>query len=178
MKWNSFSHQGDIYDLSHLYPFYWHYTARAGKGHLARTYKFQVSFSMHCFTRKPLADEKIAADLWYVGPVEQRLFCFDRYELSHQLPEIIRSLGERPCWHTHHGNFFTIELTSQNGQKIEYEVYFDVTRATRKGWLNLVVESAYVRTEDHASTRPKKRKIRLDVIAHNKQTGKTIRAGQ
>ena len=62
---------------------------------------------------------------------------------------MIKSLGDRVCWHTHHGNYFTIELVTQEGEVIEYEVYFDVTRASRKGWLNLIVQTAYVRTEDY-----------------------------
>jgi len=118
---------------------------------------------------------KIAADLWYTGPKEARVFCFDRHKLSYELPSIIRSIDERVCWHTHHGNFFTIELLDSAGQTIEYEIYFNMTRATRKGWLNLVVESAYVRTEEYQTTRPIKRKIRLDVIAYNVQAKKEIK---
>lgn len=178
MKWLPFTHQGATYNLSHLDPFYWHYTTEAGERRPERIYKFQVAFSMHCFTRKLLRGEQIAADLWYDGPKERRVFCFDRYELSQQLPGIVQSMGDRPCWHTHHCNFFTIELTTREGAEIEYEVYFDVTRASRKGWLNLIVESAYVRTEDYATNRPRKRKIRLDVIAYNKQAGKKIRPGR
>lgn len=178
MKWQPFTYQGTVYDLSHLDPFEWCYTAAAGEKRPERTYKFHVTFSMHCFSRTPKGGEQIASDMWYEGPKEKRVFCFDRHELSHQLPEIIRGLGERVCWHTHHGNFFTIELTTEGGFEVEYEVYFDVTRATRRGWLNLIVESAYVRTDEYESTQPKKRKIRLDVIAHKKQRGKPIRPGR
>ena len=178
MKWNSFEYQGTTHDLSHLDPFEWHYTTEAGKNHPETTYKFHVTFSMHCFTRKPKDGEQIANDLWYQGPKEDRVFCFDRYELSQQLPGIIQDLGDRPCWHTHHGNYFTIEVITQGGQAVDYEVYFDVTRAARKGWLHLVVNSAYVRTAGYASTQPRKRKIRLRVIAHNTQKGKPINPGQ
>jgi len=178
MKWRPFTYQGTTYDLSQLDPFYWRYTAEAGEKRPERTYKFQVTFSMHCFTRKPKAGEHIPIDLWYQGPKEKRVFCFDRHELSQQLPEIIQGLGDRGCWHTHHGKYFTIKMLTKEGVEVEYEVYFDVTRATRKGWLNLVVESAYVRTEDYEPTQPKKRKIRLHVIAHNKQNGKRIRPGR
>ncbi len=134
---------------------------------------------MHCFTRNPLPDEVVDSDLWYEGPKEKRIFCFDRYMLSDQLPEIVKSISDRACWHTHHGNYFTIELVTQEGALIEYEVYFDVTKATRKGgWLNLTVQSAYVRTKDYETIRPKKRKIRFDVIANNTQQGKTIKPHQ
>ncbi len=176
MKWQPFAHKGCSYDLSHLDPFYWNYTAKAGEKRPERMYKFQVSFSMHCFTRDPFPDEQINEVLWYKELKEKRLFCFNRYGYSRQLPAIIKSMGERTCWHTHHDNFFTIELMSEQGRTIEYEVYFDVTKATRQGgWLNLVVQSAYERTDDYASLQPRKKKIRLDVIAYNKQSGKKIR---
>lgn len=178
MKWRPFTHQDVTYDLSHLDPFEWRYTAKASGKRPERTYKFHVTFSMHCFTRNPKDGEQITTDSWYEGPKEKRVFCFDRYELSHQLPEIIKSTGNRVCWHTHHGNFFTVELTTKEGEEVEYEVYFDVTRATRRGWLHLIVQSAYVRTEEYKSTRPRKRKIRLDVIAYNRQQGKPIKLGR
>jgi len=178
MKWRPFTHNGSIYDLSHLDPFEWHYTAGAGERRPERTYKFHVAFSMHCFTRRPRDGEQTEADMWYEGPREKRVFCFDRHELSYHLPEILRSIGGRICWHTHHGNFFTIELTTRQGQDVEYEVYFDVTKASRRGWLNLIVESAYIRTEEYGSSQPRKRKIRFDVIAYNRQMRQSIRPGR
>lgn len=176
MKWRPFTFQGTTYDLSHLDPFDWHYTTEATDKLTAIKYKFQVTFSMHCFSRKPLVNEQVTGNMWYPWPREQRIFCFDRYEFSKQLPDIIQDLGGRNCWHTHHGTFFTIEVTTKGVQKTEYEIYFDVTKATRKGnWLNLVIQSAYERTDAYASTRPKKRKIRLHVIARNKQQGREVR---
>jgi len=38
---------------------------------------------------------------------------------------------------------------------VEYEIYFDVTKASRKGWLNLILESAYERTDAYATTQPR-----------------------
>ncbi len=173
MEWEAFTYKGQIYDLSHLHPFEWHYTAPS-----ERLYKFHVTFSMHCFSCKKLPDEQVEQALWYAGPKEQHIFCFQRHELSNQLPSIVESLGDRACWHTNKGNYFTIELTTESGEDIEYEVYFDVTRASRRGWLNLVVQSAYVRTDSYASTRPKKRRIRISVIARNIQLRKKIRPGR
>lgn len=172
MKWNAFVYDGTQYDLSHLDSFEWAYFYEAGEKRPERTYKFHISFSMHCFTRKPKDNEEVDESLWYAGSKETRVFCFDRYELSSQLPEIVKSLGDRKCFQTNHGNFFTIELTTKSGEQVEYEVFFDVTRATRRGYLNLVVESAYIRTDDYQSIQPKKRKIRLDVIAYNTQLRK------
>lgn len=178
MRWQSFTHRGATYDLSHLDSFEWHYSIDASDKRPECTYKFHVSFSMHCFTRKHLGGEMIEDSLWYEGPKERRVFCFNRYALSRRLPAIVKNMGDRACWHTRHGNFFTIELTTMEGKDIEYEVYFDVTKATRKGWLNLIVQSAYERTEGYVTTQPKKRKIRLAVIAYNRQRGKKINPGR
>jgi len=177
MQWRPFEYDNEVYALDHLDSFEWKYTTEAGPKRPAREYKFHVTFSMHCFTRDPQQTEVINNDLWYEGPKENRLFCFDRYPLTHQLSDIVKGLATRPCWVTKHGNFFTIELIADNGEKIEYEVYFDVTKATRKGWLNLVVQSAYVRTAGYQSQRPIKRKIRLSVIAYNRLLGKPIKPG-
>ncbi len=177
MQWRPFHYENNLYALDHLNSFEWVYLAAAGAKRPEREYKFHVSFSMPCFTRDPLQSETINNDLWYSGPKENRLFCFDRYALTYQLPDIVRGMATRPCWVTRHDNFFTIEITAHDGRTVEYEIYFDVTRATRKGWLNLVVQSAYVRTEGYQSQQPKKRKIRLDVIAYNSLHNKPIRPG-
>nr|VFK15344.1 MAG: hypothetical protein BECKLFY1418C_GA0070996_101438 [Candidatus Kentron sp. LFY] len=176
-KWTAFTYQGTNYELSHLHPFEWSYVVEASENRLKRAYKFQVEFSMHCFTRRPRSDESVPEDLWYRDSVEERVFCFDRYQLSHRLPAIIKELGSRKCMHTSGKNsFLTTELITKKGKEIEYEVYFNVTRAHRGGgWLNITVKSAYERTQNHPSKKPKrKRRIRFDVIAYNRQLGKEI----
>ena len=182
MKWREFTHNNIIYDLSHIHPFDWSFTEEKTEKRQERTYKFHVTFSSHCFTRKPLRDEEIDPRLWYTWLInsrpEQRLFCFYRYGHSIGLPAIVEELNSRTCWHTSKGNFFTIELKDNDGKEVEYEVYFDVSRSNHRGWLNLVIQSAYVRTEDHASTQPKKKKIRLGVIAYNRQNNKPIKVSR
>lgn len=174
MKWAPFEYDGQVFDLSHLHPFDWRFLAPAGGKRPEREYKFCVIFSCHCFTKSNKGDGDIASQLFYDCEREHRIFCFDRYELSKQLPDIVRSLGDRRVYHTHHGNFFTVELVDEAGQVQEYEVYFKASRATRRGWLNLFVQSAYMRDSKHGSSQPKKRKIRLDVIAYNTLNKKPI----
>jgi hypothetical protein len=41
---------------------------------------------------------------------EVRLFDEQRYTHSLRLPEVIRAIGDRRCFHTGHDNFFTVEL--------------------------------------------------------------------
>ncbi|MDP5210981.1 hypothetical protein [Microbulbifer sp. 2205BS26-8] len=132
---------------------------------------------MHCFTHGPrkgwvLSDYDPA--LHYRDSRETRIFCFRRHELSLRLPDIARSLGTQPCYHTGHGNYFLIELVGKDGKKLEYEVYFQVN-CMQKGLLKLFIRSAFVRDEDRRQAQPKKRKISFFVIAHNTQIGKLIK---
>lgn len=175
MRWNKFEFKGKVYELSHLHPFTWYLTLGKEGVHPERKYRFNIEFSMHCFTKK-LIDNKAITDeaLFYSGPKETRLFCFERYELSKQLPEIINNIDKKPCWHTNHGHFFTIELQNQNGVKSDYEIYFDVHKSG-KGWLTLIVKSAYVRDEKYGTTQPKKRKIRFSVITRSRFENKKLR---
>ena len=175
MKWNDFTYSGTVYDLTHLHPFEHRYEHTLTGGQV-QVFKCHVIFSMHCFTRDLEDGDNYTAELIYPYDKDHRLFDFSRYELSKQLPDIIRSLNQRPCWHTNHNTFFTIEITDQDGQTKDYEIYFSVAKASRKGsWLNIYVHSAYVRDKEHGGSQPKKRKIRFIVIAHNKQKGKPIK---
>ncbi len=178
MKWNNFNY-GDVeYDLTHMHPFEWEYVAPAVPNkYPERAYNFHVVFSTHCFSRNPYVDENIDSGLYYSSPNEKRVFCFDRYEYSKDLPGIVRSFGERNCFHTHHNSFFTIELIGKDGEVLDYEVYFDVTRAKRKGnWFHLHIKSAYVRTTEYKTKQPRKRKIKFSTIAYNRLMNKPIKA--
>ena len=179
MKWQPFTYQGQEYDLSHVHPFDWEYTAPATEKRPERTYKLMVQFSLHTFTRGIELGEIVDPAIIFPDDKEERAFDFLRYTLSSQLPGIIQGLGERDCYHTHHGTFFTIEAVTPDGVASEYEVYFKLSRAERKGgWLNLYVQSAYVRDTSHGTTQPKKRKIGFQVIAYNSLHGKEIKAGR
>jgi hypothetical protein len=169
MEWINFNYQGEVYDLSHLNSFEWSFTAAEGDKRPERTYRLYVTFSSHCFTRNPQPGEQIAEDLLFHTKKESRVFCFDRHEYSFTLPDIVKCLDERQCWKTGKGNFFTAEFFDRSGKEIEYEVYFDVVKTGRKGWLNLIIQTAFCRTKGYESTQPKKRRIRLHVIAYNTQ---------
>lgn len=176
MKWNDFNYKGENYKLSHLHPFEWSFIAPKLEGtRPERVYNFHVHFSNHCFTRDPLPGEVVEDERLYYDPKEPRIFCFKRHEYSINLKYIVSSLDARVCWKTGKGNFFTAEFMGKSGEKTEYEVYFDVARSKRKGWLNMNIQSAFVRTKDYHSTQPTKRKISLHVIAYNKQIGKPIK---
>lgn len=175
MQWPPFRYGDKLYDLSHVYPFDWVYTAPATDKRPERSYHIAVQFSLHTFTRGFSTYETVDAALLYRDTREERIFDFVRYELSYQLPDIVRQLGERVCYHTDHGNFFTIELIGSDGITQDYEVYFKLSRSNRNGWLNLYVQSAYLRDTKHHSAQPKRRKIGFQVIAYNVTTKKDIK---
>lgn len=56
MKWQPFTYQGQEYDLSHVHPFDWEYTAPATDKRPERTYKLMVQFSMGVFAQTDKSD--------------------------------------------------------------------------------------------------------------------------
>lgn len=114
--------------------------------------------------------------LLYGDARETRVFDFARYELSKLLPAIIEELPSRKCYHSGKGNFFIVELVDQKGSRDEYEIFFTASRSTKRGVLNLFVQSAYIRDEHHMQGKPAPRKpIRIEILLYNIQTNKPIR---
>jgi hypothetical protein len=150
MRWKPFHFRGNIYNLSHLHPCSITYEQAARGNAPARVYKVDVIFGLHCFTRGAVGGGLVDRTLLYSDDRETRSFDFARYELSKLLPELVRELPLRKCFHTGKGNFFTIEMVREDGKAIEYDVFFAATRSSIKGRLNLFVQSAYVRDREHA----------------------------
>ena len=133
-----------------------------------RGYKVDVIFSLHCFTRS-MGSETPDPDLLYSDTREMRIFDFQRYHLSRQLPTIIEGLMTHKCFHTGRGNFFTIRVLDEEGNKIEYEIYFTASKASAGGVINLYVQSAYARDAMHRTNRPRTdpKPIGFAIILHN-----------
>ena len=74
--------------------------------------------------------------------------------------------------HTRHGNFFTVELIEEDGQRVDYDVFFTASRSSIKGRLNLYVQSAFVREKEKL---PAGKRIRFEIILYNTLVGKPIR---
>jgi hypothetical protein len=152
VQWKPFIFGGECYDLSHLHPRTCRYEQPAKGDKPARAYTVDIIFSLHCFTRSLLNDEAGDAALFYADDRETRVFDFQRYELSKQLPGIIESLGQRKCFHTGHDNFFSVALIDRDGNSIEYDIFFTASRASRKkGVVNMYIQSAYVRDVKHGN---------------------------
>jgi hypothetical protein len=168
IRWKPFKYRGDTYDLTHLYPRTVRYEQTAKGNQPSRSYTADVIFSLHCFTRGFREGETPDESLLYADSRECRVFDFQRYQLSKFLPQIVYGLSQRKCYHTERGNFFSIELLSQeDGSVIEYNIFFTASRSSKKGVVNLFVQSAYVRDSQHSSNRPQKKPIGFHVILFN-----------
>jgi hypothetical protein len=126
--------------LQHLHPFRFTLELNDGGTACPRTVTVHVGFGIHCFTRKYLDSECDAEP--YRDDREIRAFDKERYELSKELPTIVRTLCERRCGFGKHENYVTLDL-SQAGAA--YAVFFQVKRWRKAGpsAVLVVVQSAY-----------------------------------
>jgi hypothetical protein len=179
IAWSPFVHGDVTYELNHLHPLNLTFEQAAKGDKPQRTYAVQVIFSLHCFTREALATEDLKGPLGYADSRETRIFDFARYEQSKRLVDIVKALPTSPCFHTNHGNFFTVKsMNPSTGQSETYEVYFTASRSSSKvAPLNLFVQSAYVRDRQHVN-KPSRKKISFFVILHNTLNGLAIKAPQ
>ncbi len=173
LRWKPFKIEGRVYSLSHLHPFEFDFVVAAKDGKPEQIYSIEVLFSLHCFTRSPKPYESISAVLTYSDSRETRIIDLNRYKLSFSLPNIIRGIDNRKCFHTNHGSFFTVDTIDDQGNRSEYTIYFTVTKNGKGGRLKFYVNSAYVQG---MISRPKVRKpVKFSVIAFNTKHNRTIR---
>lgn len=164
-----------VFELSHLDSFDLDYIVPEKNQRPEQRYKIRVDFSAHCFTKEFVCGEGYSSEYSFVERGETRLFNEERYELSKQLPKILKSIGSRSCFHAHSGNFVLIEKVTSQGESAPYHVFFKVSKSAGKAFLILYVSSAYI--PDRApDPRAKPRKpIAFSVIAYNIMTGKPIK---
>jgi len=174
MEWKPFNFEEKTYDLTHLHPIEVQFTQEAKGEKPAITYAVDVLFGLHCFTRGAKADERPDNILLYSDSRETRIFDFHRYELSKSLPAIVQELVRCKCYHTGYKNFLTVVLADDEGKEVEYEIYFTVSKSARRGRLNLFIQSAYTRDEEHKN-RPNRKPIRFAIILFNTLHDRPIR---
>lgn len=171
LAWEKHIMGGVEYLLDHLHPHRWEITIPAIGKHPARLLQLAVSYSLHCFTRRPKDGETIPGDAWYSDNRESRVFDVLRWELSQYLPGIIATLEQRRCLHTGREEFVTVEVLHE-GQTLDYAVFFTVTKGGKSGAdLNLFVNSAHDRAESIKHKKP----IRFHVILLNRYLNKPIK---
>jgi hypothetical protein len=142
VQWRNFEHNSVTYDLNHLHPQTIEFERPAKDGKPAVVYTVDLTYSLHCFSHK-LPSGAFDKSLIYPNTRETRLFDFERYELSKRLPGIIETMAQRKCFHTGHGNFFTVEVVREDGVSVDYHVFFTASKSTRKGRINIYIQSAY-----------------------------------
>ncbi|MEH2386943.1 MAG: heat-shock protein [Nostoc sp.] len=162
-QWRNFRFNNQDYDLSHLNAHWAEYLDDKDENNPI-PYRFIVTYGLHCFSKE---SNEFSSDesqlLMYHAPNESRQFNFERYELSKQLPNIIKSLSEKTTLvcHAGYGNFATVKVLNSNGIEVDYFVVFKVFKETKK--LRLHTISAYPKYEGIG----KVRKVGFFVIAKN-----------
>ncbi len=131
---------GKEYDLLHLSPFTFTVESTAAQKKLV----VFVRFSLHCIAVK-YGDIPHPAGfpIMLDNGGRERSFCHTRYELSKQLPCIIRGLVQKKVIQTasRRNWVYTLEIETPKGP---YYVFFEIRRSSRDGLdLDLFVESAY-----------------------------------
>jgi hypothetical protein len=172
--WKPITIDGILYDLTHLHPKTLTYQQPPKNNQPERTYTVDIFFGLHCFTKGVRPEIPVDQKLAYSDARETRIFDITRYELSKRLPDLVEKLGESKCYHTSHGNFFTIEIIINGEDRLQYEVYFALTRSSKRGKLNLWVQSAYVRDREH-ETRHRKKSIGFFVLLFNVQNCRPVK---
>jgi len=181
-KWKSFTYGGIVYDLSHLDPSTEYYIQPSFGGKPEQKYKVHVGYSHHCFTngdnlQKQCDPSLLIRDSKQSGTCngDPRPFDVDRYKLSFYLPSIVKNIHIKKTFHTGKGNFFLVELVDSNGVGVEYEVYFKVYKASSRGWLDMIVQSAYTRTKNPSGRTKKGKPINIFALFNNVLKGKVPR---
>ncbi|MHC5824982.1 MAG: heat-shock protein [Nostoc sp.] len=161
-QWRNFRYNNQYYDLSHLNEHWAEYLDDKDENNPI-LYKFIVTYGLHRFTKE---SNELSSDesqlLMYHAPNESRQFNFDRYELSKQLPSIIKSLSKKTTLvcHAGNGNYATVKVLDSNGIEVDYYVVL-VFKKPKK--LRLHIVSAYPRYEGIG----KIRKVGFFIIAKN-----------
>lgn len=147
IKFPAFHHDGTVYDLSHLDPSVVYYVQAGTDTVAAKVYKVNVIYTQHCFTRDLPRAGPYDKTLVHRDGKEVRLFDVARWELSKLLPGIVRTLAERSCQHAKENNFVTVEAVTEESKAVEYDIFFVASKAMRPGFINLVIQSAYIREQ-------------------------------
>jgi|GEM_PF-5845322 len=169
MKFENPTYDGTEFDLSHLGDFEHTYEVKEKPDGGTKRFRCHVTFSNHVFTKSlTKTSEPNNCDMY-----ENREFCPERYGLSKLLPDLIKKIGDKQCKDTGKGNYARFEVFDDSGETKNYEIYFKVSK-TRKGWINITIQSAYVRTNvtNLSQARRKMRNIRFAIIIRNAMKAK------
>jgi hypothetical protein len=141
---------------------------------IGRDIAIAVDFLGHCYTKA--FDGAVHGKneiLFYDGGSRPRVFCPDRYQLSFQLPDLLRTLpGKKVFQTTVNRNYLYAVTLPVEG--VIYEIYFMLKRDDEECDLRLIVESAYPVAAPSAM-RKRPNQIRFNVLAYKILRNETVR---
>jgi hypothetical protein len=168
MRWQPYvSPSGKAHPLNHLHPFRTRVTLPTSSEWGEIDIDLDVGFAMHTFTRARCATDSLG--VIYANARESRTFDDERYALSHRLPEIIKNLSARKCYHARNQNYLSVENLSLEGAVTDYRIFFVLRRwpgkdaVSQRPCIRLIVQSAYPTPH---SGKGKEKLIRFRVLLH------------
>ncbi|VAW70118.1 hypothetical protein MNBD_GAMMA10-9 [hydrothermal vent metagenome] len=163
-KWKSFNIDGTEYDFSHLNA------CKHAFQHPERneSYTLFFTFSHHVFTRGAKEEENLESTQIYPYPSDKRAFDIARFKLSKYLPQIVKTLPEKFCYHGGYSHYCSCKISQENGTKIYYQVVYRAWK--ERGKMRFHIESAYPLQESLG----KVKKVSFWVICYNLLHGKKL----
>ncbi len=140
-SWPPFEVDGTVYLLSHLDDIVLQVedSEKATRG-------IRVSFSDHCFTRDPVDKADPAPFFPDCSRGKGGRFCVDRYTLSLDLPNLVKSLTGGVVWNTD-GDHYAVVSAQVGGVRRDYAVVFslDPLKGFQGIHLQMRIRSAHAR---------------------------------
>ena len=139
---NDFTHGGRVYRLSHLNPSVISVTRAATESYPAKTVRFFVTYSNHCFTKHFAEND----DETLLYEDSRRYFCTERYAGSLLLPGLIPILIENNIllgltMKERRESFFYLE---EHHMGVTYRLFFDISSSNHPASdIRLKVTTAY-----------------------------------
>lgn len=109
------------FDISHLKSELARYVQGAKGLNPDRIYSVKIHYSNHVYSRSRSAHD--AGYDFLDGARNERVFDYDRYLASYELPGIILGLMTAKIFHANDGSFMVTSRINQYGVDVDYDVY-------------------------------------------------------
>ena len=170
--WPEIFVKGSALDLSYLSPFVFECsTPGEAKPEFLTV---NVRYSNHVFS-EAFDDAAHTEDTAIWDHKRKRAFCQERYDLSFELPKLLRDLGNAKVHQTaSRRNYLYFRALSQLAGR-QYQIYFTLKKQrTRRSDLDLFVESAYA-SDRPAQIRRRPSTIRFAMLALKVYRGQPVK---
>ncbi|MFK5912932.1 MAG: hypothetical protein QM484_01040 [Woeseiaceae bacterium] len=179
MRHDNLHINGVEYKFNHLMPLDLSINLEAHNKNSELTVSLTFFFSNHCYTEGVKENEDISEQFLLLDHNQnQRKFCINRYQMSLQLPELLKQLHTKKCFFTGRQNWLVIEVLNNSGENIFYHVFFNIKKHKRKkNGLFIEIQSAYIKEKgENTPTRRKNERMSFAMIARKIITGKPIKS--